>query len=342
MENNIVNFSNKPNPHILTYGQSGQGKTFFCCRRVEEAIKANKTVLILDYSGSYTEKQLSKNHFRNTENIESFDVAKNPFVWITCFQDAKMFSDSIEEALCTILGIDSYFQRKWLGKAIVQYLGDSKVFRVNKFIEMLEDMYIQERDRDGFRDDIDNINRLLSRLAPYSKIENFIITNHVDVKDFHKKVIIIQTSYLSVRERYFVTAMIIELLWKEVAIRSKKPRYNMIVLDEFQFLSLAEDSSLTNILREGRKCKLEVLLSTQFISSYKKDSLETLMQVGHIVIFKPSPTDMRFSVNILDNENKQAWRTILNRLNCGEAVVKGSFYLKDNSVLIEGPIICKV
>lgn len=61
LEGHFVELCEKPNPNILIWGSSGQGKTYFCCRRIEEILKVGKRVIIIDFSGSYTKKELMKN-----------------------------------------------------------------------------------------------------------------------------------------------------------------------------------------------------------------------------------------------------------------------------------------
>jgi len=60
LENNKVKLENCPNAHLLLIGKSGTGKTFCCCRRMEEAIRKGEKVLIVDYAGSYQENELKK------------------------------------------------------------------------------------------------------------------------------------------------------------------------------------------------------------------------------------------------------------------------------------------
>ena len=49
-ENHEIKICKTPNPHILILGKSGEGKTYFCCRKIEEEIQDGKSVLIFDYS----------------------------------------------------------------------------------------------------------------------------------------------------------------------------------------------------------------------------------------------------------------------------------------------------
>lgn len=114
------------------------------------------------------------------------------------------------------------------------------------------------------------------------------------------------------------------------------------MLDEFQFMPLKSGSALYNMLREGRRFNLSLLLSTQFISNYDKEAIETLLQAGTKLIFRPSEKDVRFSAEIIDGERIAQWRQILNNLDIGEAVLKGNYRLNSNRFNSNTPIICRI
>lgn len=63
MEKNNIKLIEKPNGHMLVLGQSGAGKTYFMCRRMEEDRNNGKNILVFDYSGSYTRKEFEKINF---------------------------------------------------------------------------------------------------------------------------------------------------------------------------------------------------------------------------------------------------------------------------------------
>ena len=68
MDGNEIQLNSVPNPHILAWGKSGQGKTFFFNRRIEDAVNQNRNVLIVDYSGSFTKIERRKAKLKVPEN----------------------------------------------------------------------------------------------------------------------------------------------------------------------------------------------------------------------------------------------------------------------------------
>lgn len=49
LEKREVEIVYKPNAHFLITGKSGTGKTFYCCRKLEEELRKNKAMLLIDY-----------------------------------------------------------------------------------------------------------------------------------------------------------------------------------------------------------------------------------------------------------------------------------------------------
>ena len=74
LENRKIKMMYKPNAHQLITGKSGTGKTYYCCRKLEEEIKKNKAILLIDYSNSYTYEELQKNKFRYENKMEIFEL----------------------------------------------------------------------------------------------------------------------------------------------------------------------------------------------------------------------------------------------------------------------------
>lgn len=105
-ENNFITLAECPNPNVLVWGRSGQGKTYFFCREIEREVRKGKKVLIIDYSGSYTSEELEKNQIK-IETIKVFNLAKTPFYWFSYYETEKEFSANLSDSLASVLNIDS-------------------------------------------------------------------------------------------------------------------------------------------------------------------------------------------------------------------------------------------
>lgn len=318
LEGHFVELCEKPNPNILIWGSSGQGKTYFCCRRIEEILKVGKRVIIIDFSGSYTKKELMKNKILFLEKIQVLNPYVEKMEWGISSEDEESMISNLSDTLIEILRIESYFQRRLLRKILKVHLKKEKNFSVPCFVKTLEKEYVLAKKKGDWKDNVDNIGRLLTRLSIFEMIENF----HVVEKDrmTYFPVTIFQLSDFPEQERRFLSEFMIISLWKEILSGRKK--FDVILLDEFQLIPMKSGNTFLRIMREGRKYGLELILSTQFISNYSEDVETSLLQAGNLVIFKPAACDLRFSATIIDERKREQWIGVLERLDVGQAVVK--------------------
>lgn len=340
LEDNKIFLADIPNPNVLICGRSGQGKTWYCCRQIEEAYEAGKNVLIIDYSGSYTEQELTRNAYKYLRETQVFHFQNGGFGWVSKSKTREDSCAELADALISVLGIESYYQKKWLRKGMLQHFRDYNIWSIPRFIGTLERIYGELKQFGGEKDDFENIKHLLTRISPYENLDRFYFKR--EEKDIVRSPIsIMQISNFPDMERTFLTNLLITLLWKEVSLGDCK-KCDTVVLDEFQHLAFEPGSAFYCILREGRKYGLQVVLSSQFVSHYEKERMETLLQVGNILIFRPTDRDRRFFAGIIDQENVNQWHKVLGTLNVGEAVLKGNYRINEKQSICTLPIICKI
>ena len=334
-ENHEIKICKTPNPHILILGKSGEGKTYFCCRKIEEEIQDGKSVLIFDYSKSYSLPELHKCKFRYSESVRIF----NPLEKRT---DFIFGMDRIESALVdsfvNALRILSYYQKKLLREAIFRVVDSTDSLTIPALIECLEEMLSEMISSESEK----NIGHLLARLGPYSELDNIRIMTGNPTYNIgtDANVTIIQFSDFSELQRKFLTEFLAEMFWREV--RNGYGKADIVLFDEFQNMQITPGSALSAMLREGRKFGLSVYLSSQFLGHYNREAVDTLMQAGNMFFFKPVQREMKFIAGLIDPDHIPEWRNILQNLQVGEAVLKGRYCLNSNIKEIETPIICKV
>ncbi|MBE5954957.1 MAG: DUF87 domain-containing protein [Lachnospiraceae bacterium] len=340
-EGNFIKLAGIPNYSKLLVGGSGYGKTYGVNRFIEEAVKQGKYIRIVDYSGSYTKKELGKSNFQYLNEIDYLDTGANVVTVKLRYSTKTAFCKDVTDALLKTTGIDSYYQRKWLIRAVEQHMKNRDSLYFSQLVRDLEELFEQAEYDGESKENIDNIARLLSRFYPYENLRDFSL-GFVKEEIQGKPVQIIQINRLSEMERRFTTTFLLEMLWKEIQHNEKTPCYELLVLDEFQFLSLAPGSALTNMLREGRRFGLELLLSTQFVSCYSKEEVRTLFQVGSVLIFRPTSEDLAFWSKMIDSAKAYEWKLLLSRLAVGQAVLKGKYYINHNDMAVEVPIVCRI
>lgn len=327
----------KPNGHLLILGQSGTGKTYFLCRKMEEADKNGKRILLLDYSASFTYLELAKSQFEVNGKVRIFNPYQSELKWMYRGSDLQ---SALLNAIVNSLKITSYYQKKLLREALadVEMCSDCGDFTFSKLMLALEHLEYKKEDADSTK----NIGHLLTRISPYSNVSGvrIIKEDERNIPPEVKPVTIVQLSDYPELQRKFLTEFLSELFWQEV--HEGKKRADIVLYDEFQNLSLKPGSALSAMLREGRKFDLAVYLSSQFLGNYDKEAVDTLMQAGNMLFFRPVPRDLRYVADIIDPGNRQEWGRILDSLQVGQAVLKGKYMLNHNRKECETPIICNV
>ena len=293
-EKMCIYLSQKPNEHLLILGQSGTGKTYFCVRRIEEAIRNNKQIVIFDYSGSFTMHELQQARFAYCREVKYKNPIENGLMW-NCSVDN--YVATLSNAFIKSLKIKSYYQRKLIKEAIEE-VGRKEKFSIYTLKRTLEKMYEEKEESD----ERINIGHLLTRLVPYEELDGIVFDNAEESVE-RKEIEIIQLS----------------------GYGEQKP-----------------GSSLAAMLREGRKFSLAVYMSSQFLGNYSSEEIDTLMQAGNMLFFKPVPKERRLIAKYIDSKNWRQWEVILDDLNIGEAVLKGHFIVGQNQRVLTNPIKCSI
>ena len=336
LENRKIKMMYKPNAHQLITGKSGTGKTYYCCRKLEEEIKKNKAILLIDYSNSYTYEELQKNKFRYENKMEIFELFDGKE--IEFHLNAKAIAGTATDALIHALDVGSYYQKKILSEAIADIIRNFGYLKIEHLFSHLEMMVDVE---DISAECKKNVGHLLTRLAPYKEICEIRLKSTPKEKiEKAEGLTIIQLSDFPELQRKFVTKFLLEVIWRE--IRSDSQKWDFILLDEFQNLSVRSGTALSAMLREGRKFGLGVWLSSQFLSNYSQDELDTLMQAGNMMFFKPVEREMSLNAKLINFNDYLRWFDILLNLQVGEMVLKGRYLVNENLREIETPIICQV
>ena len=148
LEGHKVHLTKEGNGHMLVLGNSGQGKTYFLCRMLEKYCEERKRVLILDFSGSYSQEELYEKGFKYPEKVQRYNLARGELCWGYRALNHERFTVDLIDALFNCFHINSYFQRKLLADAVTKVLrkSDGLTFPllVDEIVEMLESENIEE------------------------------------------------------------------------------------------------------------------------------------------------------------------------------------------------------
>lgn len=337
-EGNKITPVNTPNGHWLIWGQSGQGKTYEICRKIE---RGSEKFLIIDNSGSYTKPELIKNRFEKMRQVKEINPYIEECCWTFYAETVDEAAHVISDALVKITSMGSYFQKRLLQDAVHKLLTDLGEFSFPFFMDIINDMMHDQKVEDGGKDIIENLVRLLNRFAVFEDIEQLTFRWSKEISlDIRKPILILQLSDFPDQQRKFLSELFLQLIWRE-AKKKNRAKFDCLILDEFQNFSVKPQSAVNQMLREGRKYGLSLIMSSQIISGYSREELEVLMQAGHFLIFKPTAKDLKASAQIVDFENQKSWQSIMKGLTVGEAVLTGRYKINEREHQCSKPILIK-
>lgn len=120
--------------------------------------------------------------------------------------------------------------------------------------------------------------------------------------------------------------LILAWMWRYAKLHGhEKEQEIFVACDEFQNLGYGTKSTIAEILREGRRCKLSLLLATQTLAGIGQDSKDILAQVGTRLFFKPSGEEVSSVSKFICPEKPDVMRNLLQELQVGECIAQGKF-----------------
>lgn len=144
------------------------------------------------------------------------------------------------------------------------------------------------------------------------------------------KVTVLYLSEFTAHTQLLIAELVMNILWRYNRINGQMAAEPVwIVCDEFQSLNLKNDSILTQILREGRKFKLSLLLATQTLSTFDTESRAILQQAGTKLYFRPSESDIQKISKDLPGIKQEIASHMFKGLAVGECLATGEFQIRE-------------
>ena len=330
----MIHLLNTPNAHELYLGKSGSGKTWAICRRVEELYSFGKKVLILDYSGSYTVEELEKSGL-STEYLQVIDFNSQK-VAFPIMDGSNTDADRIVSLGDNVLGINGPLQKKILSDVAAKVCkGTNASFgEIQRVLEKQRENAINNEDHEY----ANRVEKIMDRWQLFAEQEKINIWNTDGVVPDSQKIVVLQMSKLPANQRKIYMNTILWILWQ--LLEERKSGFDIAVIDEAQHINFNAEIP-SQIMREGRKLGIGLLLSTQFIAGLDKGSIATILQVANTFYFQPDASNLKWTASQIGPERPYEWLPILRNLDVGEAVLCGRYTINQNYKVITRPIIVK-
>lgn len=303
------------NQHILAEGGSGSGKTTALRQIAENICKEGKRALVLNINGSFGESSDENGCFALI-HAKKDDI---PLSFLECLDMSdgmREDPDDIAEAVVEVFskaGQMGYAQRYLLSQAAKEAV----MLRENCSDDMccLKKALLSMEDDGG--------KALLAKFAPL--LEHVRFQKETDLWAKSRAVILDLSGYQQ-WVQILIAQLVLSIVWRQSRAEGQHgSNRTWLVVDEFQNFPMKEDSVLTQILREGRKFKLSLILATQTLAGFDVKQRAVLQQPAAKLYFKPVESDIRRIANGFSDMNPADARAILQGLKVGECLASGEF-----------------
>lgn len=323
---------NSPNCSVCVTGISGMGKTTRLNYMELMNVKAGGTVLVLDLNQTHTEERI-------------FPLIREEYLQYV--NRIHALSDGLGLGLLQPMRTPSGEEEPFfhLVNSAVKALSSAQNMGVRQIGALRNAVINAVRNFGSFQTEAEALALSLLQQednaaeAVYQKL--WTLLNCGALKPASKciqngKINIIDLSGTDMITQSCLAEIILSNLWRNVQFNGLPVMGAefVVVLDEFQNLSLKNDAALRNMLREGRKFGINLILATQTLEVFPKDILALLNQTATRLYFRPVLSEVRRSSKEIDFENPKEWAKTLLGLGIGESVAVGNF-------CIQGMEICR-
>ena len=346
------NFKNMQNRHMLVLGGSGSGKSYAIKCILTELAKYQQASIVLDYTNGFTKSELKGDKKEGIKTLydyvrPEFIVRKKPIPMNPLAQ--AVYPDDEDEGdgfwtekpfTAASRATDVICHKFVLGQVQKGLLAtiiedgikkEGKAFTLESLGEVLEKKTTEKSPT------AKNIQGIYASLI--ALIRNNVFGEYSDDECIWDKVLrsdgtekVVSVFQLELIPDSVAFTAVDFILWDlynyAVRMRMNEKTPQVIVLDEFQNLSLNSKSPVRKILQEGRKKGVNLILATQALSNIKtsdgQDALTSIFNSATVLFFRPTaPETKLFAENAskLDSSRTiQQWGNILSNLKKGECI----------------------
>lgn len=318
------------NASILITGRSGSGKTV-ALQKISQGIASDGgTVLMVSFHGTHA--MMAEN-----EKVKRINVRKEgiPFSMMTpayypdgSMEDQEDIAEAVTDIFSDVLCLGPE-QKITFQKAVQR--------AVERVESCRDEMEVIGRELKGLLEEGSN-RSVTSKI--YGKFDSaFRKVRMSAVPDILQpgRVTVLDLDGFSNHVQKMLSELILSILWRYYRIEGQKkeePLY--IVCDEFQNLSMRPDSVLGQILCEGRKFHMAMLLATQTMEQFDRSEKALLLQAATQICFRPGPDEVKAVFKRLGAEQNRLGENRLSGLQRGECIASGRFCI--GSEVREGPV----
>ncbi|MCI8532048.1 MAG: DUF87 domain-containing protein [Lachnospiraceae bacterium] len=311
------------NNSILISGKSGSGKTCTLNILSRRIVEQGGTVLVLSYNDTFTKIEDSKDIRRIKVMSQGLPVALlSPACKVDkSVEDERDLIAAVTEILCNVSHLRAR-QKRRLREAVKQAV----------------------RDKNGTND----IQKLKVALQGTDEVSETVYECYQELLDKvwsnpemnlfeNGKMTILDFSGYSSETQRFLAELVLSVIWRQFRVTGIDRENTLyVVCDEFQMLSVKQNAVLDQMLREGRKYHVAVMLATQTLTMFDASERAIVQQAATQLYFRPSEKEIKSICRYIDANDPDGWVQEIQNLQIGECVALGRFQIYRS--IIERPI----
>lgn len=320
---------NAPNLSVCLTGISGAGKTVRMQKIELEYVRRGGTVLVVDTNQTHTEEQVfSIFREKYCEYTNRINALKDGLYisLLTPFKNEKGEPENLVNLINTAVNALTAGQNMGiqqigvLRSAVMKAVQNRSYFQTD--VEAIA-YYLLQSDDERSR-------------AVYQRlwlVLNCGVLRPSVRKIEYGKINIIDLSQLDNLCKSVISEIVLVGIWRNILLSDKKSVQGMLLcLDEFQNLSWKREAVVRDILREGRKFGINLVMATQTLSVFPRDVVALLNQTATHLIFRPALNEIYRVAKAIEPAKAGKWMEELNELQVGECIALGNLQVGSQEV----------
>lgn len=301
--------------HMLFTGKTKGGKTVALYKVASGITQEGGAVGILNYSGAFDQ-------YFDVPNVKVIDIASEgiPFNFLTPLKRKtgvyETPADVVDAAVELFQSVSRMpiRQKAEFRKAVssaVQHItiGGDALLLIRQALESSE--------QESAEKVLDRYAVLFSRIKTVRYKEPLFTPGKMTIFDF---------SGFPRSGQFMAAEFLLAILWRYFQVYGQRLEFPLfLICDEFHNLRHDINSTIADILREGRKFNMALLLATQTLKTFDPAERAILSQASTRLCFRPDPWDIKDILRGVEVEEKNRLNEELNLLKTGECLGVGDF-----------------
>lgn len=309
------------NKNLLLVGKSGGGKSVEAQKIMLEITRKGGTVVAFDWHQTLAEDEILRAHraefctFSREVDVYTDGISCNLFE--TLKHPDGVWEHVVDVVGATVDALDRTLKFGYRQKAALR----------TAISQMVEENGYEENGFAGVDKILKEADTPLTETVR-EKLYPLVVHNVFCPGDFfiqEGKINVIRLSKFDLGTQEVVTEMLLAYIWRLALVNCFREQGIFLFVDECQNLPSGRKSALAQMLSEGRKFGVNLILATQQLLPTSTSVVQQrLTQCGLILYFRPEPNRIRMLAKMIDPGSEKEWVHVLRSLQRGEFVAVGA------------------